>query len=202
MKIILTGLPGSGKGTQAVFLSQKLELPSAGGGNLFRQHLRIGTPLGLAAQGSLAEGYLMPDTITYQMIKEWIEEFGQEGYILEGYPRTLHQAQLLSAPDYVISLSVPVADLMHRLMSRNICNNCFRTFKVRTICCGKWTGQRIDDINEDTIHHRISIYQQQTSPIFKYYSELKNGFTQVCYVDGTGTELMVKSRILSVIGRS
>ena len=186
MNLILLGAPGSGKGTQAGFISQEVGLPHIASGDLFREAQGKKTELGLLAKSYMEKGALVPDEITIRMILERIAKPDCEGgYILDGFPRTLEQAGALdeslekmsSAIDKVICIKVSDEELLSRLSGRWICKNCQTPYhlvnsppKVAGKCdkCGGELYQRADD-NVETIKNRLSVYYTQTAPLIEYY---------------------------------
>jgi adenylate kinase len=184
MRLILLGAPGSGKGTQAERLSQATGLVHIASGDLFRQAEREGTELGKLAKSYMEKGLLVPDEVTIRMILERIAESSQ-GFILDGFPRTMEQAQALDIAlaevpiDKVIYIKVPQEELLRRLSERWICRQCETPYnlvssppKVAGKCdlCGGELYQRPDD-NKETIQKRLEVYFAQTTPLISYYQQ-------------------------------
>lgn len=188
MYVVILGAPGAGKGTQADILSQKLNLAHVASGDLFRQALEKRTELGLLAQRYMDKGELVPDEITVKMI---LERIGQpdcaSGCLLDGFPRTLSQAQALDrelgnkgkAVDKAIYIEVPAEELVKRLSGRWLCRNCQTPYHIKNSpprvagkCdkCGGDLYQRSDD-REETIRERLNVFFAQTIPILDYYRE-------------------------------
>ena len=186
MRIILLGPPGAGKGTQAKALAQKLGLPHISTGDLLRQNVSGGTDLGRSAKSYMEKGALVPDELVTQML---IERFGEPdvrgGFILDGYPRNLSQAQALDeilqdknmALDLVVYLATSESVIIQRLTGRRVCRACGANFHVTNmppkkdmICdnCGGALYQRPDD-NESTIKKRLEVYKKESSPLIQYY---------------------------------
>jgi adenylate kinase len=184
MRLILLGAPGSGKGTQAERLSQATGLVHISSGDLFRQAAKEGTELGKLAKSYMEKGLLVPDEVTITMILERIAESSQ-GFILDGFPRTMEQAQALDtalseeAIDKVIYIKVPQEELLRRLSERWICRQCETPYnlvssppKVAGKCdlCGGELYQRPDD-NKETVQKRLEVYFAQTTPLISYYRQ-------------------------------
>ena len=184
MRIILLGSPGSGKGTQAKFITEKFAIPQISTGDMLRAAVRDGTALGVAAKKVMDAGGLVSDDIILGLIKERI---GQpdciNGYLLDGFPRTIAQAQGLDAMgvviDHVIEINVPDEDIIERIAGRRVHPESGRTYhiqhqppKVEGIddVTGDVLIQRDDD-KEETVRKRLSVYHEQTKPLVGYYSE-------------------------------
>lgn len=186
MKIILLGPPGAGKGTQAEMLAKKLFLPHISTGDMFRAAISAGTELGLQAKLYMDQGRLVPDEVTIGTIKDRIAQPDcREGFLLDGFPRTLPQAEALSQLlgdqelkiDAVINITVPDETLVERLSGRRICRQCGAIYHLLYsppeqdgICdtCGGELYQRDDD-TEDTVRSRLAVYHSRTAPLIDYY---------------------------------
>lgn len=186
MYVILLGAPGAGKGTQAATLSKELGLAHVASGDLFREALKLGTPLGLEAKGYMDKGELVPDELTVKMVLERLEKLdAQEGVVLDGFPRTQAQARALDdalegngkAIDSVLYVRVSEEELIRRLTGRWICRNCQTPYhtvssppKVVSVCdrCGGELYQRPDD-TEETARNRLRVYMESTAPLIDYY---------------------------------
>ena len=181
MKLIFLGLPGAGKGTQAEVISKKLNIPQISTGDILRENVRLGTELGKKAKKYMDEGKLVPDDIIINMMKERLNSDDcKNGFILDGFPRTIKQAEALDSIikiDKVIFIDVPEDVLLSRLTGRRVCKNCnnvyhleFNPPKNPSICdkCGGELYQRDDD-KEETVKKRIETYNNQTKPLIDYY---------------------------------
>lgn len=181
MNLILLGPPGAGKGTQAEVLRQKLNIPSISTGMLLRNAIEQGTQLGKEAEGYIAKGNLVPDTLVVDLLKERISQSDtKNGFILDGFPRNRAQAEQLDticSIDKVLSLEVSDADIIKRLSGRRVCNSCgasyhtvYKPSKKEMVCdnCGAALSIREDD-KEETVLNRLNVYHSQTEPIKEYY---------------------------------
>ena len=180
MKIVLLGAPGAGKGTQAFEISKKYGLPHISTGDIFRKNIKEQTPIGVVAKSYIDKGNLVPDDVTIEIVKNRLEEEDcKKGFILDGFPRNLYQAEALAEfakIDAVLDIDVPIDCLTVRLIGRRICSGCGESYHVstlggRTTCakCGEKLYQRADD-NEETVTGRLSVYRNQTQPLIDYYS--------------------------------
>ena len=194
MNIILMGLPGAGKGTQASEIVKKFPIPHISTGDMFRKAIKDETDLGKEAKSYMDRGELVPDEVTVGIVKERIsEDDAKKGFLLDGFPRTIEQAEALNNImseldrniDAVINIEVPEEELMNRLTGRRICEKCGTTYhlvfnppKVDGVCDidGGKLYQRKDD-NPETVSNRLSVNVKQSKPILEYYDEkgvLKN----------------------------
>lgn len=205
MKLILLGAPGSGKGTMAQKLTSELSIPQISTGDIFRKNLKEETPLGLKVKSIMASGALVPDDITIEIVKNRLAEPDCEnGYILDGFPRSLVQAGALDTfqnIDFAIDLDVDRETVVKRLSGRRFCPGCSGTFHVSSLeneklCpnCGGSLITRADD-SEETVRERQRVYDQTTLPLLEYYR--KQG--KLLTVDGNGTVEEVYGRILAVL---
>lgn len=183
MKIILLGAPGAGKGTQAEVISGHLGIPTISTGNCLREAVRTGSPLGIKAKEDMDRGRLVPDEVVIGVVKDRIAmDDCKKGYILDGFPRTVAQAQALDAMgveiDRVIDLEVADETIKRRLSGRRVCEGCgasyhldYKAPKQEGICdlCGKALVIRKDD-EPATVQDRLNVYHQQTEPVKAYYS--------------------------------
>ena len=182
MKLILLGAPGAGKGTQAEVLCQKLGIPTISTGNMLRAAIQEGTPVGLQAKSFMDAGKLVPDEVIIQIVAQRIAQSDcAEGFILDGVPRTIAQAEALDAAgvrfDRVLSLEITDQEIEERMSGRRVCSKCGASFhiharptKVEGVCdnCGGPVVQRDDD-KPETVRHRLEVYHQQTEPLKDYY---------------------------------
>ncbi|MDE6921957.1 MAG: adenylate kinase [Oscillospiraceae bacterium] len=184
MKLIMFGAPGAGKGTQAAILSERLGVPTISTGNILRAAVKNGTPVGLQARSYMDAGKLVPDQVIIGIIAERLEEADcQKGYILDGVPRTIAQAEALEEAgihfDSVLDIEVPDQEILHRMIGRRSCPICGATYhleaappKIEGKCdhCGNTLTQREDDKHE-TVISRLSTYHAQTEPLKKFYAD-------------------------------
>lgn len=180
MKIILLGAPGAGKGTQAAKIADKYNIPQISTGNILRQNIKDGTPLGKIAKSMIDEGRFVPDEVVIDIVKERLAQSDcANGWLLDGFPRTVNQADALSKfaeVEAVVNISVPFDALCDRISGRRVCV-CGETYHVSTLgdktkCdkCGQELFQRADD-NEETVKTRLSVYKTQTEPLIDYYKD-------------------------------
>lgn len=212
MIVVLLGPPGAGKGTQALGLARKLGLAHVASGDLFREALAAATPLGRQAQAYMERGELVPDDLTVRMVLERMAQPDcQAGVVLDGFPRTVSQAEALDQAlaaqgkqvDAVLLLAVPDEVVLERLTGRRICRNCQAPYHIvfnppavegRCDRCGGPLYQRDDD-REETVRRRLAVYQQQTAPLASYYRE--RGLLRE--VDGRGDVEAVAERLLQAL---
>ena len=184
MNIKLFGAPGAGKGTQAEALAEQKSVPTISTGNIIRDALKSGSELGLKVQNYMADGGLVPDEIVIEIIKERIaKDDCKQGFILDGFPRTIPQAEALDKMgvkiDKVIEISVSDAIIIDRMSGRRVCENCGSSYHLKNkkpqkegICdrCQGTLVQREDD-QPDTVKNRLKIYHEQTKPLENYYEK-------------------------------
>ncbi|WP_077532646.1 adenylate kinase [Massiliimalia massiliensis] len=184
MNLILLGAPGAGKGTQAEVICEHLNIPAISTGNIIREALKNGTELGLKAKSFMDSGALVPDEVVIDIIKERLaKDDCKNGFILDGFPRTVPQAEALDAMgiqiDKVIDIEVADEKIMQRLSGRRVCQDCgasyhvdYKPSKAEGTCdkCGGKTVQRKDD-HPDTIKDRLHVYHEQTEPLKDYYEK-------------------------------
>jgi adenylate kinase len=210
---MLLGAPGSGKGTQGERITEKYGIPSISTGDIFRKNLKEGTPLGLKAKTYMDAGELVPDELVVDLVVDRLSaDDVKDGYILDGFPRTIVQAEAFDkllkerseALDKVIYIEVPKDVLIDRISGRRVCQACGKTFhimgfppKQEGICdvCGGELIQRADD-NEATAENRIDVYNSQTAPLVDYY---KDSGLLVTF-DGTIGADVLFDKIVSVLG--
>lgn len=213
MKIIMLGAPGAGKGTQAKKIAEKYQIPHISTGDIFRSNIKEGTELGMKAKAFMDQGALVPDELTIGMLMDRIQkEDCVSGYVLDGFPRTIPQAESLTAAlgergqkiDYAVNVDVPDENIINRMSGRRACLNCGATYhivykpsKVEGICdvCGDKLVLRDDD-KPETVKKRLSVYHDQTQPLIDYYE--KAGV--LANVDGTQDMEKVFSDIAAVLG--
>lgn len=186
MNLVLMGLPGAGKGTQAEKIVEKYGIPHISTGDMFRAAIKEGTELGLQAKSFMDQGNLVPDEVTIGIVRERLsKEDCAEGFLLDGFPRTVAQAEALEnilsdlnkKIDYVINIDVEQEFLMERLTGRRICKSCGSTYHLvfnpptkDGVCdrCGGELYQRADD-NAETVQNRLEVNQKQTKPLLDFY---------------------------------
>ncbi len=180
MNIILLGAPGAGKGTLAAKLEKAYKLPHISTGDIFRENIKKGTPVGLQAKSYIDQGLLVPDEVTCKIVEQRIaqEDCKASGYMLDGFPRNLFQAEELdkiSNVDLVINIDVDFSLLLDRICGRRVCKDCGEIYHVSNLqgegkCarCGGELYQRKDD-NPETIQSRLEVYAAQTAPLIDYY---------------------------------
>lgn len=213
MKIIMLGGPGAGKGTQAKMIADKYSVPHISTGDIFRANIKNGTELGKKAKEYMDKGMLVPDELTCDLVVDRIaQDDCKEGFILDGFPRTIPQAEALDAAltkmgesmDYAIEVDVPDDSIVSRMGGRRACLNCGATYhiefnptKTPDVCdkCGNEVVLRDDD-KPETVLNRLKVYHDQTQPLIDYYKKqniLKS-------VDGTQPMEKVFSDIIRILG--
>ncbi|MCC2164858.1 adenylate kinase [Brotaphodocola catenula] len=213
MKIIMLGAPGAGKGTQAKKIAEKYHIPHISTGDIFRANIKNGTELGMKAKSYMDQGQLVPDDVTIGMLLDRIsQEDCAEGYVLDGFPRTIPQAESLTKAleergesiDYAINVDVPDQAIVTRMAGRRACLACGATYhivynapKKENVCdvCGEGLVLRDDD-KPETVQKRLTVYHDQTKPLIDYYG--KAGI--LVTVDGTQDLNKVFEDIVSVLG--
>lgn len=213
MKIIMLGAPGAGKGTQAKKIAEKYQIPHVSTGDIFRSNIKEGTELGRNAKEYIDQGALVPDELTIGMLMERIQkEDCKNGYVLDGFPRTIPQAESLKKAlsdkgqkiDYAINVDVPDELIINRMAGRRACISCGATYhiannpsKTADVCdvCGSKLVLRDDDKTE-TVKKRLSVYHDQTQPLIDYYKEA----SVLVNVDGTQELNKVFAEIVDVLG--
>lgn len=213
MKIIVLGAPGAGKGTQAKKIAEKYQIPHISTGDIFRSNIKEGTELGMKAKAYMDQGGLVPDELTIGMLMDRIQKDDcKNGYVLDGFPRTIPQAESLTNAlnernqkiDYAVNVDVPDENIVNRMSGRRACLSCGATYhivykpsKVEGICdvCGDKLVLRDDD-KPETVKKRLSVYHDQTQPLIDYYKEAG----VLANVDGTQDMEKVFSDIVAVLG--
>jgi adenylate kinase len=213
MDSILLGPPGAGKGTQAKLMVDKWNIPQVSTGDILRAAVREGTPLGVEAKGFMDRGELVPDRVVIGIIAERLKESdAARGFILDGFPRTIPQAEALQEIldgfgrdiDHVISIEVDDEELVTRLTGRRMCKACGESFHVvfnppvEEGVCDRCKGElyQRDDDREETIRQRLSVYSEQTRPLIAYYE--KQG--KLRRIEGTGSIDNIFSRVVKAAG--
>lgn len=207
MKLILLGAPGAGKGTQAEVIMDHLNIPAISTGNIIREALKNGTEVGLKAKSYMDAGKLVPDEVVIELVRERLKlEDCSNGFLLDGFPRTVLQAQALETIvglDAVIDIDVADEALMKRLTGRRVCSKCAGTFHISNLkdekVCPDCASELIhrDDDKPETIANRLKVYHDQTSPLIGFYSE--KGLLKT--IDGSQPMEKVTEDILSALGK-
>ena len=213
MKIIMLGAPGAGKGTQAKKIADKYQVPHISTGDIFRANIKNGTELGMKAKTYMDQGLLVPDELVVDLLVDRIKQADcVNGYLLDGFPRTIPQAECLDealaakgeAIDYAIDVDVPDENIINRMSGRRACVACGATYhivhiptKVEGICdrCGEGLILRDDD-KPETVKNRLNIYHEQTQPLIDFYTE-KGVLKEV---DGTVDMKDVFQAIVNILG--
>lgn len=214
MNLILLGPPGAGKGTQAVKIVEKYNIPHISTGDIFRKNISEGTRLGKKAKEYMDKGELVPDSLVIEIATDRLSQDDcRDGFLLDGFPRTVEQAVALDAflrekgkkIDYVLDIDVAKEELMERLIGRRVCKSCGKTYHIVNMppktdnVCDKCNGelmQRADD-TADTVENRIEVYNRQTKPLLDYYDKLGN----IAHLDGSiGLELLF-AQIVDILGK-
>ena len=213
MKIIMLGAPGAGKGTQAKMIAEKYNIPHVSTGDIFRANIKNGTELGKEAKKYIDQGFLVPDELTVKILLDRVaKDDCRNGYVLDGFPRTIPQAEVLDKAlremgdgiDYAINVDVPDENIVRRMSGRRACLACGATYhiahippKKEGICdtCGQELVLRDDD-KPETVLNRLKVYHDQTQPLIDFYAAqgvLKN-------VDGTVDMKDVFAAIVDILG--
>ncbi len=188
MKIIMLGAPGAGKGTQAKMIADKFGIPHISTGDIFRANIKNNTPLGQEAKKYMDEGKLVPDELTVKILLDRVaQEDCKNGYVLDGFPRTIPQAEVLDQEltklgdhvDHAINVDVPDENIVKRMSGRRACLNCGATYHIEHIppkqegICDKCGSQLVlrDDDKEETVLNRLKVYHEQTQPLIDYYTK-------------------------------
>ena len=212
MKIIMLGAPGAGKGTQAQMIADKYNIPHISTGDIFRANIKNGTELGKKAKEYMDKGLLVPDELTVQLLLDRVaNDDCKDGYVLDGFPRTIPQADVLDSEltklgdkvDFAVNVDVPDENIVRRMSGRRACLKCGATYhiehippKTEGICdkCGSELVQREDD-KPETVQNRLSVYHEQTQPLIDYYDK-KNILKTV---DGTKDMQEVFNDIVNIL---
>ena len=213
MKIVMLGAPGAGKGTQAKMIAAKYQIPHISTGDIFRANIKNGTELGKKAKSYMDQGLLVPDELTVDLVIDRLaQDDCKNGYILDGFPRTIPQAEALDAAlaklgekmDYAIDVDVPDENIVSRMSGRRACTGCGATYHIvynpskKGECC-EVCGEKLilrDDDKPETVHKRLNVYQEQTQPLIDYYT--KQSILRT--VDGTQDMNDVFAEIVKILG--
>ena len=213
MKIIMLGAPGAGKGTQAKMIAEKYGVPHVSTGDIFRANIKNGTELGKEAKQYLDQGLLVPDELTVRILLDRVaQDDCKNGYVLDGFPRTIPQAEVLDSElsklgdhiDYAIDVDVPDENIIKRMSGRRACLTCGATYhiehvppKTEGICdkCGSELVLRDDD-KPETVKNRLNVYHEQTQPLIDFYTN--KGVLKT--VDGTLPMEEVFAAITAILG--
>lgn len=213
MKIIMLGAPGAGKGTQAKKIAEKYSIPHISTGDIFRANIKNGTELGQKAKTYMDQGLLVPDELVVDLVVDRVNQDDcVNGYVLDGFPRTIPQAEALDKAlkglgqkiDYAINVEVPDENIVHRMGGRRACIGCGATYhvefnapKVEDVCdtCGGELVLRDDD-KPETVQKRLSVYHAQTQPLIDYYKKAN----VLVEVDGTQDINVVFQDIVKILG--
>ena len=213
MKIIMLGAPGAGKGPQAKMIAEKFEIPHISTGDIFRANIKNGTELGTEAKKYMDQGLLVPDELTVKILLDRVaKDDCKNGYVLDGFPRTIPQAEVLDKAltelgdkiDYAINVDVPDENIVNRMSGRRACVTCGATYhlvhippKKDGVCdtCGSELILRDDD-KPETVQKRLNVYHEQTQPLIDYYT----GKNILVEVDGTVDINDVFAAIVKVLG--
>ena len=213
MKIVMLGAPGAGKGTQAKMIADKYQVPHISTGDIFRANIKNGTELGKEAKKYMDQGLLVPDELTVKLLLDRVANPDcANGYVLDGFPRTIPQAEVLDAAltelgdkiDYAVNVDVPDENIVKRMSGRRACLSCGATYhiehippKVEGICdkCGQELVLREDD-KPETVMKRLNVYHEQTQPLIDFYSN--KGILKS--VDGTVDMKDVFNAIVAILG--
>ena len=213
MKIVMLGAPGAGKGTQAKMIADKYQIPHISTGDIFRANIKDGTELGKEAKSYMDKGQLVPDELTVKILLDRVaKDDCKNGYVLDGFPRTIPQAEVLEEAlnnlqdkiDYAVNVEVPDENIVRRIGGRRACLSCGATYhiehippKTEGICdrCEKELVLRDDD-KPETVQKRLDVYHQQTQPLIDFYN--KRGVLKE--VDGTVDMKEVFAAIVNILG--
>lgn len=213
MKIIMLGAPGAGKGTQAKMIADKYGVPHISTGDIFRANIKNGTELGMEAKKYMDQGLLVPDELTVRILLDRVaQDDCKNGYVLDGFPRTIPQAEVLDSEltklgdhiDYAINVDVPDENIVKRMSGRRACLTCGATYHIEHvppkkggICdvCGSELVLRDDD-KPETVKNRLNVYHEQTQPLIDFYTE--KGVLKT--VDGTVPMEEVFAAITAILG--
>ena len=215
MKIVLLGPPGAGKGTQAKSISNKYSIPHISTGDIFRKNISENTPLGVEAKSYMDNGQLVPDEVTINMVKDRLQQDDcKNGYLLDGFPRTVAQAEALQEfldsrnenLDTALCIEVPSSFILERMTGRRVCTSCGASYHIKfnpptndgkCDLCGSDVIQRKDD-TEETVKERLDVYENQTQPLIDFYGNKQ----LLSEVDGTKAINEVFRGICEILGNN
>ena len=217
MRLILLGPPGAGKGTQAAFIKEKFAIPQISTGDMLRAAVKAGTPLGVAAKKVMDSGALVSDDIIIGLVKERLTQSDcASGYLFDGFPRTLPQADAMKAAqvalDFVLEIDVPDSDIIERMSGRRVHVASGRTYHVKfnppkVAGVDDVTGEPLiqrDDDREDTVRNRLDVYRRQTRPLVDYYQRWAQsgeaGAPRYACIPGVGAVDEIGRRLLAAMG--
>ncbi|MBP3217806.1 MAG: adenylate kinase [Lachnospiraceae bacterium] len=212
MKIVMLGAPGAGKGTQAIMISEKYGLPHVSTGDIFRSNIKNGTELGKEAKKYMDEGKLVPDELTVRILLDRVSKADcAGGYVLDGFPRTIPQAEVLTkelkamgdAIDFALNIDVPDENIVNRMSGRRSCPACGATYHITYVppkqegICDECGGALVlrDDDKPETVKNRLAVYHEQTQPLIDYY----NAAGVLRTIDGTQDKDAVFNEICSIL---
>lgn len=213
MKIVMLGAPGAGKGTQAKMIAEKYSIPHVSTGDIFRANIKEGTPLGLEAKSYMDQGKLVPDELTVKILLDRVaKDDCKNGYVLDGFPRTIPQAEVLKDAlsklndkiDYAVNVDVPDENIVKRMSGRRACVTCGATYHIEHVppkkegICDKCGSELIlrDDDKPETVLNRLKVYHDQTQPLIDFY----NNEGVLREVNGTRDVKVVFEDIVSILG--
>lgn len=213
MKIVMLGAPGAGKGTQAKMIAEKYSIPHISTGDIFRANIKEGTALGLEAKSYMDQGKLVPDELTVKILLDRVaKDDCKNGYVLDGFPRTIPQAEVLKDAliklndkiDYAVNVDVPDENIVKRMSGRRACVTCGATYHIEHVppkkegICDKCGSELIlrDDDKPETVLNRLKVYHDQTQPLIDFY----NNEGVLREVDGTRDVSVVFGDIVSILG--
>ncbi|HBA70440.1 MAG TPA: adenylate kinase [Lachnospiraceae bacterium] len=213
MKVIMLGAPGAGKGTQAQMIAKKYNVPHVSTGDIFRANIKNGTELGMEAKKYMDQGLLVPDELTVRILLDRVaQEDCKNGYILDGFPRTIPQAEVLDkaltelgdAVDFAVNVDVPDENIVKRMSGRRACLSCGATYHMEHIppkqdgVCDKCGNELVlrDDDKPETVLNRLKVYHDQTQPLIQFYEKKSVLRT----VDGTKPMQEVFDSIVAILG--
>ena len=213
MKIVMLGAPGAGKGTQAKMIADKYSIPHVSTGDIFRANIKEGTALGLEAKSYMDQGKLVPDELTVRILLDRVaKDDCKNGYVLDGFPRTIPQAEVLKDTlakqndkiDFAIDVDVPDENIVKRMSGRRACVTCGATYHIEHVppkkegICDKCGSELIlrDDDKPETVLNRLKVYHEQTQPLIDFYSA--EGILKT--VDGTIDVKDVFANIVAILG--